>query len=212
MDCRKLLGIVVVLLSINLMSVAGSQNSAPAAHSVLASGKWIKLAISTSGIYKITYSDLQNMGYDPASIVPANIRIFGNGGGMLPEIMGSPYYDDLVENAIWVEGQSDGHFDPNDYILFYGKGADTWSWDSTQKLYVHQKNIYSDQSFYFLNIESTPGLRINLKNQSSASPTHQVSTYNDYAFYEKDEINLIKSGRQWFGKELLNSQSPTISF
>ncbi|MDP4292318.1 MAG: type IX secretion system sortase PorU, partial [Bacteroidota bacterium] len=106
----------------------------------------------------------------------------------------------------------DGHFDPNDYILFYGKGADTWSWDSTQKLYVHQKNIYSDQSFYFLTIESTPGLRINLKNQSSASPTHQVSTYNDYAFYEKDEINLIKSGRQWFGKELLNSQSPTISF
>jgi hypothetical protein len=201
-----------MLLSINLASIAGIQMPATAPHSVLASGKWIKLAIKSSGIFKITYSDLQKMGYNPATINPANIRLFGNGGGMLPEIMGTPTPDDLTENAIWVEGQADGHFDAADYILFYGKGPDTWSFDKQQQQFLHQKNLYSDQSFYFLTIETTPGLRINTKNQSATTPTHQVTSYNDFAFYEKDELNLIKSGRQWLGTELLSTSSATISF
>jgi hypothetical protein len=212
MDYRKLIGIVLALLSINMMVLAGKQMPVYAPHSVLSTGKWIKLSIKSSGIYKITYSDLQKMGYNPATINPANIRLYGNGGGMLPEIMGTSYPDDLTENAIYVEGQADGHFDATDFILFYGKGPDTWSYDNQQQLFVHQKNLYSDLTYYFLTIESAPGLRIKTRIQSTSSPTHQVITYNDYSFYEKDELNLIRSGRQWFGKELLNSQSTTISF
>jgi hypothetical protein len=212
MDFRKLIGFVLALISINMVVLGGKQMSASVPHSVLATGKWIKLAIKSSGIYKITYSDLQKMGYNPATINPANIRLFGNGGGMLPEIIGTSYPDDLTENAIYVEGQADGHFDATDYILFYGKGPDTWSFDNQQQLFVHQKNSYTDQSFYFLTIENTPGLRLKTRSQSASALTHQVTTYNDYAFYEKDELNLIRSGRQWFGKELLNSQPVTISF
>jgi len=212
MDYRKLIGFVLALLSINLIVLAGKQMPASNPHSVLATGKWIKLSIKSSGVYKITYSDLQKMGYNPANINPANIRLFGNGGGMLPEIIGTPCPDDLTENAIYVEGQADGHFDPTDYILFYGKGPDTWSFDNQQQLFVHQKNLYSDLAFYFLTIENAPGLRVKTRSQSISAPTHQVTTYNDYNFYEKDELNLIRSGRQWFGKELLNGQSATISF
>jgi hypothetical protein len=209
---RKLIVIVFTLLSINPATIAGVKTTAGAPHSVLATGKWIKLSVKSSGVYKITYSDLQKMGYNPATINPANIRLFGNGGSMLPEIMGTSYPDDLTENAIYVEGQADGHFDPNDYILFYGMGPDTWSFDNQQKLFLHQKNIYSDLTYYFLTIENTPGLRLKTLAQSLSSPTHQITGYNDYAFYEKDELNLIRSGRQWFGKELLNGQSSTISF
>src|ERR1035437_1345300 len=141
---RKLIVIVFTLLSINPATIAGVKTTAWAPHSVLATGKWIKLSVKSSGVYKITYSDLQKMGYNPATINPMNIRLFGNGGSMLPEIMGTSYPDDLTENAIYVEGQADGHFDPNDYILFYGMGPDTWSFDNQQKLFLHQKNIYSD--------------------------------------------------------------------
>jgi hypothetical protein len=212
MDYRKFTGFVLALLLVNFIVLAGKQMPASNPHSVLATGKWIKLSINSSGVYKITYSDLQKMGYNPANINPANIRLLGNGGGMLPEIIGTPYPDDLVENNIYVEGQADGHFDPTDYILFYGKGPDTWSFDNQQQLFVHQKNLYSDLAYYFLTIENAPGLRVNTRSQSTSAPTHQVTTYNDYNFYEKDELNLIRSGRQWFGKELLNGQSATISF
>jgi len=212
MEFKKLIGLVSALLFINLVAIGGIVNPTWTPHSVLSTGKWIKLSIKSSGIFKITYNDLQKMGITPANINPANIHIYGNGGGMLPEIMGSPFHDDLTENAIYVEGQSDGHFDATDYILFYAKGPDTWSWDSQQQQFVHQKNIYSDQSYYFLTVDNIAGLRLKTKNSSTTSPTHQVTTYNDFAFYEKDELNLIKSGRQWLGKELLNSSTATISF
>ena len=211
MDFKKYIFTILMLLSIHFGVAAGNKMLATVPHSVLSTGKWVKLSVKSSGIFKLTYSDLQKMGYNPATINPANIRLFGNGGGMLPEIMGTAYPDDLTENAIWVEGQADGHFDPNDYILFYAKGPDTWNYNIQRQLFAHQKNIYSDQCFYFLTIENLPGLRIKTKNQSASAPTHQVTTYNDYAFYEKEELNLINSGRQWFGKDLLNGAS-TISF
>jgi len=211
MDFRKHILCILALLSIHFDGMAVNKMSAWAPHSVLSTGKWVKLSIKSSGIFKLTFTDLQKMGYNPITINPANICLFGNGGGMLPEIMGTSNPDDLIENAIWVEGQSDGHFDVNDYILFYAKGPDTWSYDNQQQLFIHQKNIYSDQSFYFLTIGTIPGLRLKTKNPSISSPTHRVTTYNDYAIYEKDELNLIRSGRQWFGKELL-SGTTTISF
>ena len=212
MDFRRLIWIVFTFLFIIPVTFARVKTTTWAPHSVLATGKWIKLAVKSSGVYKITYSDLQKMGHNPAAINPANIRVYGNGGSMLPEIMGVAYPDDLTENAIYVEGQADGHFDPSDYILFYGMSPDTWSFDNQQKLFTHQKNLYSDLSYYFLTIENTPGLRLKTVSQPPTTPTHQATNYNDYAFYEKDELNLIRSGRQWFGKELLNGLSSTISF
>lgn len=212
MTPRKLYMIMIFIIASHLLAMAKPFPSGIITHSVLSSGKWIKLAVKTTGIYKITYSDLQKMGLNPASITPANIGLFGNGGGMLPEILGNPFNDDLTENSIWVEGEADGHFDANDYILFYATAPDTWRFDQQQQLFTHTKNLYSDQTFYFLTVDNGTGIRIKNKNQSTTGATHQVTSFNDYAFYEKDELNLIQSGRQWFGKELLNGQTPTISF
>ncbi len=211
MSLRKLSLFMTLILAFQLLAEAKPLVQGNVVHSVLANGKWVKLAIKTTGIYKITYSDLQKMGINPASINPSNIRLFGNGGGMLPEILGYPFNDDLVENRIWVEGEADGHFDATDYILFYATAPDTWSFDG-QQLFIHKKNLYSDQTFYFLTVDNGPGIRIKSKDQATAAATHQINTFNDFSFYEKDELNLIQSGRQWFGKELLNGQTPTISF
>ena len=97
--------------------------------SVLSSGNWYKIAVQNTGIHKITYQDLSDMGIDPGSINPANIRIYGNGGGMLPEINDAFRHDDLQENAILVAGEEDGQFNQNDYILFYGESPTTWEYD-----------------------------------------------------------------------------------
>lgn len=203
--------IMTFILTTQLLAEAKPLSPGNVAHSVLSSGKWVKLAIKATGIYKITYSDLQKMGINPTSINPANLKIFGNGGGMLPEVLGNPFNDDLIENSIWVEGEADGHFDANDYILFYATAPDTWSFDR-QQLFIHKKNLYSDQTFYFLTTDNGPGIRIKSKDQATTAATHQVNTFNDYSCYEKAELNLIQTGRQWFGKELLNGQTPTISF
>src|SRR5690606_21188526 len=100
--------------------------------------------------YKIDYSFLQSqLGVNPDNINPDYIRIYGNGGTMLSENNAVARPDGLIENAIAVIGGNDGKFDQGDYILFYANGPTAWSFDSTSKSFVHQKNIYADSSYYF---------------------------------------------------------------
>ena len=89
--------------------------------SVLASGNWYKVAVYKKGIYKLTYDDLVKLGMNVAEINPTNIRVYGNGGGMLPFANSAFRYDDLQENAIYVSDGGDNKFDSVDYVLFMGK-------------------------------------------------------------------------------------------
>ena len=49
--------------------------------SVLSSGSWVKIQVKESGIYKMTYEDLQAAGLSN----PANVRLYGYGGAMLSQ-------------------------------------------------------------------------------------------------------------------------------
>lgn len=191
--------------------------SAPAyaENSVLSTGLWYKFGISAGGICQLTYEDLKNAGIDVGSINPLNIRIYGNGGGMLPEANATERIDDLKENAIFVYGEADGRFDPGDYILFHGQAPDTWVYSTADHLFRHRKNIYSDQTFYFLNFDLGPGLRIPTEAASELPPTTTFRKFDDYAVYEKEELNFIKSGKEWWDKqtfELTLSRNYSFSF
>ncbi len=169
-----------------------------AQHSVLASGSWFKFAISTSGIFRLTYDDLKKAGVDVGAIDPRNLRIYGNGGGMLPEANATPRIDDLMENAIVVYGEEDGRFDQGDYLLFYGQSPDQWVYSRPDHLFHHQKNVYADQAYYFLNYDIGTGKRVVSESSTSKPATFNATSFDDFAFYEKDEVNLIKSGRIWW--------------
>lgn len=86
-------------------------------HSVLVNGSWFKIRIDKSGLYKITYDALKNMGF-PLDGNSADIALYGNGGGVLPEKNNVPVPEGLTENAIKVVDGGDGKMNPGDYILF----------------------------------------------------------------------------------------------
>jgi len=197
--------IMMMLASITgLPSYASGNSGNRATSSVLATGSWVKLAVTSTGVYRITYEDLRKAGITPEGIDPRNIRIFGNGGGMLPESNASPRTDDLMENAILVTGEDDGRFDPTDYILFYGESPDTWEYSTTDNLYHHRKNIYSDVTCYFLTFDNGVGLRIGDEASTTQPATHFTTRFNEHLFYEKDDLNLIKSGREWYDGDIFD--------
>lgn len=169
-------------------------------NSVLSSGHWVRLSVQESGIYKITYNDLVEYGLNPDAIEPNNIRIFGNGAGMLPEENSDPRYDDLEENAILVNGAEDGTFDTGDYVLFYGQGPNLWNYVELG-YFKHIVNLYSDYTYYYLTTTNGAGLRIEGQESSSQNPTHNITKYNDHQAYEEEQINLIKSGKEWYSIE-----------
>ncbi|MBN1198646.1 MAG: hypothetical protein JXA23_04775, partial [Bacteroidales bacterium] len=169
-----------------------------AEHSVLASGTWYKFSASARGLYSLSYEDLIASDINLSGIDAHTIKIYGNGGGMLPEANDAPRIDDLRELSIRVSGEEDGEFGPGDYILFYGESPDTWYYSGADGLFRHQKNIYSNNTFYFLTFGGVPGKRLIADHGTSLPATNTITWFNDYAFYENDDINLIKSGREWF--------------
>ncbi len=170
-------------------------------NSVLSSGSWFKIGITKSGVYRITYQDLESWGLNPTSLDPRNLRIYGNGPGMLPEPNSFPRTVDLAENAIQVVGEEDGLFHPNDYILFYGASQTEWTYNPFRLTFEHSVNLYTDTTYYFLTTDLGPGKRIGAIQQSMSLPTDTITDFNNYAVFEEDLVNLIKSGKVWYGKK-----------
>ena len=170
-------------------------------NSVLANGDWYKFAVDTTGIFKIDRSFLQQIGISTNNLNPKKIHIYGNGGNLLPEFNGDFRYDDLQENAIFIAGEEDNSFDSNDYILFYAKGPHSWEVNPTQGTVNHKQNIYSDKSYYFITINEDDGKRIQSSFPVVGSATTQITTFNDYVFYEKEITNLFAAGKKWLGED-----------
>ncbi len=169
--------------------------------SVLATGKWYRISVEKDGIYKVSYEEMAAMGISVTGLNSAKIRLFGNGGGILPEKNSEPRYDDLQENAIAVMDGGDGIFNAGDYFLFYGQGADKWVYDSVNQKFLHQNNFYSDLNYYYINTDGEEGKRIGILPSSTETPNYSVSGFNDYACHETDDTNLIKSGREYYGEQ-----------
>lgn len=197
-----------------LISYFGIDNSLFAQNSVLSSGKWYKIAVSQTGIHKITAQDLQNWGIDISQINPKHIAIFGNGAGMLPQANNVPRFSDLQENAILIVGEEDNRMDSNDYILFYAQSADKILFNPSTQRFSHEKNLYDDKNYYFLTIKTSPGLRI--ENQVSISASINITTFDEYLYHEKDLTNILYqlgkggSGREWYGELLTTGQTVEI--
>ncbi|WP_111709451.1 type IX secretion system sortase PorU [Lutibacter citreus] len=172
-------------------------------NSVLANGKWFKFSINKTGVYKIDKNFLEKLGVDVNTINPKNIKIYGNGGKMLSQKNSNIRPDGLQENSIYIGGESDSSFDNGDFILFYAQGPHYWEHDSNPNLNTsrHIYNIYSEESFYFLTISDSLGKRISTKPEVLGSANLTFSSFDDFTFYEKDEVNLFGAGQQWFGDD-----------
>lgn len=168
--------------------------------SVLAQGNWRKVSVSKTGVYKITYEEFKDMGIDIDNINPQNIRIYGNGGGMLPESPSVPRYDDLQENAIFVYGEEDETFNSGDYVLFYGMSPNILEYRSADKRLHKSMHLYSDYNFYFITTDLGAGKRIQTQQSPSLDPTFTSNKFNDGYHHELEDKNLIGTGRVWFGE------------
>lgn len=169
-------------------------------NSVLAEGKWYRFEAPSEGIYRIDRQMLASLGIDAATVDPTTIKIYNNGGKELPEGVTSGRPQDLLENAIYIEGEADKKFDEGDYILFYGRGISFWEKDSARnmKRYFHN---YSTKNLYWITSGGAPGKRMQLKANRAETPVHIQTTTKAYASWEEDKSKLQQSGRLYLGDE-----------
>lgn len=177
-------------------------------NSVLSSGSWRRFYVENSGVFKIDKNFLEAIGVN-TDVDPRTIKIYGNGGAMLPMPNDEFYPIDLTENAIEFVGENDGVFDDGDYILFYAEGPH----GDVENANINTNiNPYTTRSNYFVTFGGSFGKRIETLVQPNENSDFTVTTFQDYKFYEVDEFNIAKLGRRWFGDRFDIENEKTITF
>jgi len=186
-----------------------TSNKLPITNSVLNSGSWYRFSINKTGVFKLSKSFLNGLGINTNSIDPRTIRIYGNGGQMIPYLNDDSYPIDPVENAIKVVGENDGVFDDGDYVMFYGVGP---KGIVENPLVNTNINPYQNTTYYYINIGFGNGKRIQNMVEPVSNATTIITTFQDYQFHEVDEFNVGFVGRRWFGDELDIETTKTFDF
>ena len=170
--------------------------------SVLSSGKTIKIRVPKEGVYSFTYEQLHDMGFNN----PKNVHLRGYGGELLDEdfIESNHYIDDLTDQPI---------VDLGDRIVFYLRGVvglTKTNKSSTNNIGITE-NYTSDHSYYFLHEENTEAQRIKYADKLTEEIIKK-STYTAIKWQKFDDINIAKTGRNWYGSKFNDGDSKKFTF
>ncbi len=164
-----------------------------AATSLLATGRWVKIAVTREGPCRIDYEMLRSMGFSD----PSAVALYGNNSGQLSFYNDGSAPDDLRPVAMVAEKGSDNLFNEGDYYIFYAEGSHRRVYDNATGSHRYQRHHYSDTAWYFLT--SQPGSPVMVEEEAVTTPYTATSASTDfYLRHEIDEVNLIRSGREWF--------------
>ncbi|MEM0994469.1 MAG: type IX secretion system sortase PorU [Bacteroidota bacterium] len=207
----------LIVLSLSFLFTAVQAQFAT--NSVLREGEVYKIAVSETGVHRLTYEWLKTqLNVEPSDWEVDKIQLFGNHGGRLPESNSAERMDDLRENTIQVVGGEDGVFNAGDYILFYAENADRICYNDDHAMWLTERNPFDAQNFYFLSIGAANGKRISSQENLSGA-TYTSSSFDDFIHFEADKINLLDefvhsqgSGKRWYGDKFENVESIAYDF
>jgi len=151
--------------------------------SVLSEGRWVKIAVAETGVYRISHSELRAMGFSN----PSKVRLYGHGGHMMAEEQIQHCIDDLKEVPLYRRGSD---------VLFYAHGV--VSWKRSTHGFEHTVNTYSTKGYYFLTEDASAEPLPFASQESLAEAGVVVDTYPDYVLHEKDEFSWLHRGRVFF--------------
>lgn len=170
--------------------------------------RWVRTGITSTGIYRIGYDKLREMGFDN----PERVAVFGRGGAMLPmeftDDKGMPVINnDLPRCDVYHTGEA---------ILFYAQGPDThvWTPDSNMKsggaFRNAGKNIYTDYTWYFL----TDTAEVSAMQQTVAVSDSRVVTGGmDFVWHEADLMhNLFNAGQLFWGETVTDTPEGRLTW
>ena len=168
--------------------------------SVLASGKWVKIAVKESGIYQITADDIRSWGLGNDL---SQIHVFGYGGKPLrEEMLGDNYVDDLPQMPVVRSG---------DRILFYAQGPLSWKHQGAKFEQVQVQHPYAITGSYLVTNDSR-FQDIDIDKAHNAPVGELLTTYTERLFHEQEIINPGETGRTFLGEDFKSNKRQTYRF
>ena len=175
---------------------ASSTTKRYAAHSKLQNGRWVKISITSDGMYRLTRSALKNMGFSN----PSKVHLYGYGGHLQNELLFTgEEYDDMVEVPLYYSQKQDAW-------LFWGNGLISWNGDT------RVTNFYANEACYFLTEEAEDAKLIESEPSYTGNIVSVFTNFTDHVLYEKDEYAWYHGGRSLFeNTNYANNNSHTYS-
>ncbi len=173
------------------------ENERYARHSVLSSGKWVKIRVNKEGVYQLTKAFLASAGFAN----PAKVKLYGYGGLVQDSVINysgnNGNYDDLEEIPLYRDGSK---------ILFYANGTTKWTF--VRNKWRHTNNPYSLYSYYFLTEGDNPATMQNAATATAANEARK--TIPAHSLYEEDSYSWYAGGQQFFDSyDFANGNSKT---
>lgn len=193
---------LLTALSLVLMGLAHSEKASSAVSTAyqfadttpLATGNWVRISTTESGIYEITYDELRAMGFSD----PSRVAVYGLGGAQrnlnLLDTDGTRLEEDVIKPVRIMH--------ENKKILFYAAGPEKLNFSLTgsgaYRRGMHKRvsrSIYSDKACYFLTdshpVENIPTVKVTDKEKFSTVPAGYA-----FVYHEKD----LKQGKYGCGQ------------
>jgi hypothetical protein len=167
--------------------------------SKLATGTWVKIKVTETGIHAITASDAHKWGFSDLS----KIRVFGYGGGQISEKLTADQPDDLPQIPL---------MRTSDKVLFYAQGPTTWTYTSTSIPYREVQHPYSTAGYYFVTDNSSyPDLTVS-KATTEVSGSNTINTFTERLYHEEELVNPGETGRQLLGEDFRYTTTQSFKF
>ncbi|MDE6269870.1 MAG: type IX secretion system sortase PorU [Muribaculaceae bacterium] len=167
-----------------------------APHSVLAEGRWVKIAVPQTGLYRITPAQLRSWGFSS----PENVRVYGYGGRRIADrLTAANYIDDLP--LVQTETSATG-------IVFYGVGPDVLETVDNGNNFTVRTSPYTTAGYYFLCENGTAPRAI--PESGVAEAVNPAVSFTEVLHHEVDRVSPGEAGPLLVGEEF--RLTPTRSF
>lgn len=189
------------LLAVVVMTVGASAHdpSKYTSSSVLSSGKWGKVKVSSTGIQFVSAATLRQLGFSD----PQKVNVYGFGGRVLPDELRASDPDDLpllpsvkTQAGIW----------------FFGHGHMRWIPASKPGApATHDSQPYADESWYFLSDRDAADVTLPVA-VIPASASAEASSFTQMLLHEQDLIHSTISGRVYLGEDFRATPNRKFTF
>lgn len=168
-----------------------------AQHSVLRSGRWVKIRVPSTGVYQLTTELMRKAGFSN----PDRVKVYGYGGNLQSETLDPDYIiatDDLHEVPTCTIGSR---------RLMFARGPVSWSSNDAMR---RTRNPYSDYGYYFLTDDGTEPQKLDSADFVS---TFYPSADYYHDLYEVDGFSWHHGGRNLYdSRQVQSGDSLVLTF
>lgn len=182
-----------------------------AENSRLASGKWVKVSVETTGMHFISDSQLRSWGFPN----PSAVKVYGYGGNRVPDQLSlSTFNDDLPQTTSeYVTGKG---------LYFYALGP--LEWKQNRNIYIPSIHPFSFVGYYFLS-DSEAEERAEVKRRAYSpvrkAPSQrdgetvgseEITDFYDRIYHKQELITPGEAGFMLLGEDFRFTKSQSFDF